>query len=585
VRTIKDAVGNVTGRTVRLGTLAGGFNATKLTSVTQASGAISLGEAFSADVNGGGLKDSIFRDTSNKLWLALQNTTGGGYGDIVQYTPPVLPTGNAALAYTDSLSVADLNGDGKADLIWVQADTAGKATGKVWTQLHDTTTSATGFVAFLTTSTAVDSAPGEASFSDVNGDGRIDLVRTVTGPLGDVTGRTVRLGTLAGGFNTEAISAVTQNGALTFGDAFSADLNVGGLKDSIFRDTGNNLWVSLQNTTGGSYANVTKINAPSGLAFADSLGVLDINADGKADLIWVKADAAGNATGNVMSALNNSTTSGTSFAATATTPLDAASASNAGEVSLVDVNGDSRLDLVRTNGVDDAATTSVRLNQASGGFAAKVDLIQRTEIATLSRTNVDLSTVTNTLATLLGSDGDNILTGTAWNDQLSGGAGNDTLNGGAGADVLSGGTGNDSLAGGLGSDTYAFDRGEGKDTISDTGGDADRLQLGSGVSLSDLWLKWSKTGTEITSVTLGIGSSDPTEVYAAAVQDEVTLTGATAAASRVEQLGLADGTVLDLQKLIQAMATFAPTAGATGVHLADSAAANALKPVLAAALQ
>ena len=107
--------------------------------------------------------------------------------------------------------------------------------------------------------------------------------------------------------------------------------------------------------------------------------------------------------------------------------------------------------------------------------------------------------------TLNGGNGDDVLNGYSGDDRLDGGAGNDTLSGGNGNDVLlggegndwlhgddgddtlEGGTGNDTLYGGNGSDTYIFNKGDGRDTISDYGNkaDTDTLRLGS-LKLSDM---------------------------------------------------------------------------------------------------
>jgi Ca2+-binding RTX toxin-like protein len=75
---------------------------------------------------------------------------------------------------------------------------------------------------------------------------------------------------------------------------------------------------------------------------------------------------------------------------------------------------------------------------------------------------------------LTGGSGSDMLQGLGGNDQLSGNAGNDILDGGSGADTLYGnagsdvfygGTGNDQLYGGTGIDKYYFNRGDGQDTI------------------------------------------------------------------------------------------------------------------------
>jgi Ca2+-binding RTX toxin-like protein len=69
---------------------------------------------------------------------------------------------------------------------------------------------------------------------------------------------------------------------------------------------------------------------------------------------------------------------------------------------------------------------------------------------------------------IIGTTGDNVLTGLAGNDDIVGDAGNDTLDGGTGADTLSGGSGNDLLNGGTEADELLG--GQNNDTLN--GGDA-----------------------------------------------------------------------------------------------------------------
>ena len=73
-------------------------------------------------------------------------------------------------------------------------------------------------------------------------------------------------------------------------------------------------------------------------------------------------------------------------------------------------------------------------------------------------------------------------------ETLDGGLGNDTLVGGDGDDILYGDAGNDLLDGSVGADTYVFGRGDGQDIIINNffDGQQDRLQLGSGIGLTDV---------------------------------------------------------------------------------------------------
>ena len=67
---------------------------------------------------------------------------------------------------------------------------------------------------------------------------------------------------------------------------------------------------------------------------------------------------------------------------------------------------------------------------------------------------------------IYGMDGNDLIYGMAGDDFLHGGRGNDTLYGGDGNDTLIGDEGDDSLEGGAGNDTYIYD-GDGKDAVLD----------------------------------------------------------------------------------------------------------------------
>ncbi|WP_419799923.1 M10 family metallopeptidase C-terminal domain-containing protein [Terasakiella sp.] len=69
------------------------------------------------------------------------------------------------------------------------------------------------------------------------------------------------------------------------------------------------------------------------------------------------------------------------------------------------------------------------------------------------------------------------------NDQLIGNFLNNTLSGGDGDDTLTGHEGNDLLEGGSGNDTFVFAKTSGNDTVTDSGGDTDKI---SGFSIADL---------------------------------------------------------------------------------------------------
>lgn len=111
---------------------------------------------------------------------------------------------------------------------------------------------------------------------------------------------------------------------------------------------------------------------------------------------------------------------------------------------------------------------------------------------------------------------DNLLVGNSGNNVLKGGRGEDTLRGMSGDDVLIGGAGNDRLTGGSGADTFVFQKGGGRDVVTDfrhSQDDIDVSRLNGVNSLSDLDIRQEGRNTliqhEDTIIVLkGVNASD-----------------------------------------------------------------------------
>ncbi|WP_413456784.1 calcium-binding protein [Herbaspirillum huttiense] len=127
------------------------------------------------------------------------------------------------------------------------------------------------------------------------------------------------------------------------------------------------------------------------------------------------------------------------------------------------------------------------------------------------------------------------------------------LAGNGGANVLTGGKGNDLLIGGTGNDSYRFAKGDGQDTVYDhdaTQGNVDTLSF-TDARQDNLW--FSKAGQDLRIKVLG-------------TTDQVTVKDWYAGAAgttdnHIERIKTADGKSLldtDVEKLVQAMASFAP---------------------------
>lgn len=134
-------------------------------------------------------------------------------------------------------------------------------------------------------------------------------------------------------------------------------------------------------------------------------------------------------------------------------------------------------------------------------------------------------------------------------DRIDLGAGNDTFIGTSGNDTIIGGRGRDVLKGGTGDDIYQFERGDGRDSITDrdVAGNSDTLMFGEGIDRDQLWFR--RKGDHLAISVIG-------------TSDQVTIKHwYTDAAYQVENIQFSDGEALlnsQVQQLVDAMAAFDP---------------------------
>lgn len=139
---------------------------------------------------------------------------------------------------------------------------------------------------------------------------------------------------------------------------------------------------------------------------------------------------------------------------------------------------------------------------------------------------------------LTGGSGEDHLYGDEGNDSLNGGTRNDQLYAGDGNDVLDGGAGDDILDGGLGNDVFVFDRGYGRDTVSagsTSTGKVDAIQLGAGIAQADVELAMLGQYTMLLRIT---DTGDTIEIGS---DGYWTSTG-----GRVEEIRFSDGTTWNM---------------------------------------
>lgn len=151
------------------------------------------------------------------------------------------------------------------------------------------------------------------------------------------------------------------------------------------------------------------------------------------------------------------------------------------------------------------------------------------------------------IAPVTGTANDDVLSGTTADDTLLGLAGNDLLDGGPTEHIPGLPTGNDRLEGGAGADRYAMYVGMGQDTLVDASPTADEtstLALDAGLVFDNL--KSTRDGNDLVVGLRGTPDSARIQGYYDA-----------AAAPQHWQIGLADGTTLPIDDLINRVDPYA----------------------------
>ena len=247
-----------------------------------------------ADLNGDGKLDIVVADYYAKKVSVFINTTTTGASIPTFATRKDFPAGQ----YTSCIAVGDLNGDGKPD---IAASNDGDNTVSVL--INKTTTGDTTVSFYATSNFPVGTKPVGVAIADLNGNGKPDLV--VTNQY-DLTA-SVLLNTTKTGDTTATFSAKT-------------DFNTGG--------------------------------GPISVAIGD------MNGDGKPDIV------SGNYSSNSVSVLLNTTTTGASTASFSD-KTDFTTGANPRGIAIADLNGDGKLDIVSANYLSAPPSMSVLFNTTS----------------------------------------------------------------------------------------------------------------------------------------------------------------------------------------------------------------------------
>ena len=314
-----------------LGVLLGNGDGTFQPAVTYDSGGTSAVSVAIADLNGDGKPDLVVANYSIGTVGVLLGNGNGTFQKVVTYNP-----GGGAPNW---VAVADVNGDGRPDLL--VANEIG--TGQVGVLLGN------GDGTFQPVQTYGSFTSYSVAAGDVNGDGKLDLVVTHF-----FTGSSVGVlvGNGDGTFQTEVTYDMGGSSAYS---AAVADVNGDGKLDVVTANRYYYFDVGVLLGKGDGTLQAAVSYDLGGYA-ADSVAVSDVNGDGKPDLVV----ATELSRVDVLLGKGDGTFE-------AATPYSTASY-NLGSVAVADVNGDGRPDLVVvnecTNICDSRGLVSVLLNSS-----------------------------------------------------------------------------------------------------------------------------------------------------------------------------------------------------------------------------
>jgi hypothetical protein len=279
-----------------------------------------------ADINGDGKMDLIVANEFANSLLVLTNDGNGGFGSNATYN----------VQNPSFVMAADVNNDSKPDLISADEDVG---------QLSVLTNNGNGGFVLASTPTLGVSLPAWVTTADINGDGKPDLI------CAEWQNSTIQVFTNVGGgdFVYKARYGVGSFNS-QIASVMAADVNGDDKVDLVTANQrANALYVLTNNGNGGfvASASYTVGSRPR------SCIPVDVNGDGKVDLVCA------NSGGNTLSVLTNNGIG--IFGSNATYTVG----NNPYWVIAADVNGDGKIDLVSAS---EGNTLSVLTNNGAGIF-------------------------------------------------------------------------------------------------------------------------------------------------------------------------------------------------------------------------
>ncbi|HSC37684.1 MAG TPA: FG-GAP-like repeat-containing protein, partial [Chitinophagaceae bacterium] len=312
------------------------------------------------DINGDGKPDLVVTniDGSASSISVLKNTSTPGTVSFA--TKLDYATGNSIGSYPQSASISDLDGDGAPDIAVVNSDGT--------LSLFRNRSGASGIYFDYRLNYAIAGGPQSVAIGDLDGDGLPDIAVANTSSSANPSITIFRNTSVPGAFSFVATTNIpTGNGPYSVS---IGDLDGDGKPDMAVADANTffdglnyfyNVSVIKNTSTSGNISFAPKLdyhvsNYPSWVSISD------LDGDGKPDLAVANRDGGISGTGNSVSVLRNTCTGGTmSFDAKA----DYATGVNPLSVSISDIDGDGKPDIITTN--NSSNTISILRNLMATG--------------------------------------------------------------------------------------------------------------------------------------------------------------------------------------------------------------------------
>jgi hypothetical protein len=312
-----------------------------------------------ADVNGDGIPDLVVANWCADATIPCPASSVGvllGNGDGTFKTAVVYPSGGL---YSDSVAVADFNGDGKPDIVvgncgFTKITTCDLASNGNVAVLLNAGNGTFGSAVPYSLGTNIGAA--SVAVADLTGNGTLDLI-VAAGSAGSSTVEVL----MGNGDGTFKAAVPYNSGGFTALSVAIADVNGDNKPDLVVANwctdntcVASSVGVLLGNGDGTFPAAVTY---PSGGFLANSVAIGDVNGDGKPDVVVGNGNTSTTvAAGNVGVLLGNG--NGTFQTAVAYSRAGVGATS----VVISDVNGDGKLDLAVAN----CGTTGMGCGNADG---------------------------------------------------------------------------------------------------------------------------------------------------------------------------------------------------------------------------